>query len=81
MNLRAIGTGYSINLKEADARPNQEGRKFYFEPGVLADLIKGQKFNQGSIELHPKYGVSIYIGHRAEKKQDKKPAEENRHEP
>ena len=80
MNLRVIGTGMSIGLKEAEPKPGAQSRKFYFEPGVLADLIKGQKFNQGSIELHPTYGVSIYLGHRKPVDETKK-KELNNHEP
>ena len=79
MNLRVIGTGMSVGLKEAEPKPGAESRKFYFEPAILADLIKGQKFNQGSIEIHPTYGVSIYIGHR--KAQEQKKPEVNNHEP
>lgn len=80
MNLRPWGTGYQIGLKEGQVKDGQESRKFYFEPGVLANLIKGDKFSQGVIEIHPKYGVSIILGHRKEKEPGK-PGGENRHEP
>jgi len=83
MNLRPWGEkgGYNISLKEAQQREGQESRKFYFEPKVLADLINGSKFNQGVVEIHPKYGLSIIIGYRPEKKPGEKPDGGNRHEP
>jgi len=80
MILRPWGTGYQIGLKEATQREGSEARKFYFEPVVLENLIRGSKFNQGAVEWHPKYGLSIILGYRKEREEGKH-AKENKHEP